>query len=288
MLLPTRPSPFSSWLRYVPNDLLSIARQETSSSAIRTNRSIWIIICVVLAVLLFVLVTLLVFRLLLRARRHSSVPVDNIENVTSPRRADRERLVFAYLPAQAPAIVRMQRLAKRAGLSPQELNSVAPAATYVRHSSNSSDIEENKSDDHVCAVCLEDMVDGSNTRRLPCGHCFDAEYVATAWCEQLALIVLNILTIPFLFFLSSCIEVWATKANRCPVCNASIIGEEELETLRLGRNDASEHIARQRRRRARGENGTFELAIVNEHNFLASESNASRSRTERNAVSGDL
>eukprot|EP00178_Gracilaria_changii_P020966 TRINITY_DN618_c0_g1_i2.p1 TRINITY_DN618_c0_g1~~TRINITY_DN618_c0_g1_i2.p1 ORF type:complete len:261 (-),score=36.41 TRINITY_DN618_c0_g1_i2:860-1642(-) len=260
MLLPTRPSPFSSWLRYVPNDLLSIARQETSSSAIRTNRSIWIIICVVLAVLLFVLVTLLVFRLLLRARRHSSVPVDNIENVTSPRRADRERLVFAYLPAQAPAIVRMQRLAKRAGLSPQELNSVAPAATYVRHSSNSSDIEENKSDDHVCAVCLEDMVDGSNTRRLPCGHCFDAD----------------------------CIEVWATKANRCPVCNASIIGEEELETLRLGRNDASEHIARQRRRRARGENGTFELAIVNEHNFLASESNASRSRTERNAVSGDL
>ncbi|KAI0563937.1 hypothetical protein FGB62_32g121 [Gracilaria domingensis] len=188
---------------------------------------------------------------MLRTRHLTATPLEDAENGGTARHADRERLVFAYLPAQAPAIVRMQRLAKKAGLSTQELNSVAPAKSYSRQASDSSHLDANKSDDHVCAVCLEDMVEGSKTRRLPCGHWFDAD----------------------------CIDVWATKANRCPVCNANIIDEEELERRRLGTVEAADQGVRQRRRRTRGENGTFEVAIVNEHNFLASEGNVSSSMT---------
>lgn len=61
-----------------------------------------------------------------------------------------------------------------------------------------------------------------------------------------------------------CIEEWASKANRCPVCNTPIIPDETLEKSRLSVLEGHDAIAstsliRQRRRRARGENGAFEL-----------------------------
>lgn len=62
----------------------------------------------------------------------------------------------------------------------------------------------------------------------------------------------------------SCIDVWASKANRCPVCNTPIISEEELEKRRLGVFEAVERNGRQRRRRTRGDNGTFELGLAAE------------------------
>lgn len=62
-----------------------------------------------------------------------------------------------------------------------------------------------------------------------------------------------------------CIEEWVTKANRCPVCNTHIVDEEQLREQRMavieGRLTSSPNNngQRQRRRRARGENGAFEL-----------------------------
>lgn len=142
------------------------------------KKPVWIIICIVLAVLLFVLLTFLVVRLILRMRRRSHPSHEEVEGDDPSRRADRERLVFAYFPTQAPAIVRMQRLAKKAGLLPTEINAVAPVTDYVKQSTSSSvDLTGNKGGYDVCAVCLEDMNEGSKTRRLPCGHWFDAEYV---------------------------------------------------------------------------------------------------------------
>lgn len=58
-----------------------------------------------------------------------------------------------------------------------------------------------------------------------------------------------------------CIEEWVSKANRCPVCNTSIVEEEELVRIRMaileGRDPHSN--TRQRCRRTRGDNGTFQL-----------------------------
>lgn len=69
-----------------------------------------------------------------------------------------------------------------------------------------------------------------------------------------------------------CIEEWVTKANRCPVCNSHVIDHNQLRQYRaaalqghpppslLSTSVTSPTIAvRQRRRRTRGENGTFHL-----------------------------
>ncbi|CAN8064988.1 unnamed protein product [Agarophyton chilense] len=250
MLFPTWRLSASPALYLMHSDLPSLSRQSES------NNPAWIIVCVVLAAMLFLVVTMLVIRFITRARQNPATLAEETESGITQRRADRERLVFAYLPAQAPAIVRMQRLAKKAGLSTQELDSVAPVSAYARKASDSSDLASNKSGDHVCAVCLEEMVDGSKTRRLPCGHWFDAD----------------------------CISVWATKANRCPVCNTKIIDEKELERSRLGSLETADHSTRQSGRRSRGGNAAFELAIVDEPNFLASVSNVPPSRMPPNLV----
>lgn len=153
---------------------LSAVTRKSSS----VDEPVWIIICVILAVLLLAVLTFLVIRLVLRMRRRSQHFQEEVEDEGPPQRADRERLVFAYFPTQAPAIVRMRRLVKKTGLLPVEINAVAPVTDYVKQSTSSStDLAGNKGGDDVCAVCLEDMSEGSRTRRLPCGHWFDAEYV---------------------------------------------------------------------------------------------------------------
>lgn len=64
-----------------------------------------------------------------------------------------------------------------------------------------------------------------------------------------------------------CIEEWTTKANRCPVCNTSIVDPQRLEKARIAiiNGETPPPITsplpadRQRRHRTRRQDGTFEL-----------------------------
>lgn len=169
-------------------------------------------------------------------------------------------------PNHPPAIIRIQRhIQSAAGLTLVELDAVAPETQFPEKLDSSpdhdasgaapddSDAEENEntdvyisqrmdsSHDVVCPVCLEDMRSNLNVRKLPCGH----------------------------FFHSACIQEWTSKANRCPVCTLPVVDQQQLEKSRLAmlNGETVEPIlsgsdlpsTRQRRRRTRGENGTFQL-----------------------------
>lgn len=117
-----------------------------------------------------------------------------------------------------PALARLQReLAKanaEGGLTKKEIDQAAPVTTYA-----------GQGEDLNCAICLEDIEAGSKIRTLPCGHIFDA----------------------------ACVENWVMRANRCPVCNASVVDkktEPEKESY-------SQPLRRARRHR--GSDGRFLL-----------------------------
>lgn len=168
-------------------------------------------------------------------------------------------------PNHPPAIIRIQRhLQSATGLSIVELDAVAPETEFPEKidaadpgdsggTRDDSDGDENESDgavinqrmdssqDVVCPVCLEDMRSNLQVRKLPCGH----------------------------FFHSACIQEWTSKANRCPVCTLPVVDQQQLEKSRLAmlNGETPEPLlsgpdlpaTRQRRRRTRGENGTFQL-----------------------------
>lgn len=137
----------------------------------------FIIVAVVVAVLaatifLFVLVRILIAR---RSGRFAAEHVD-----VAPRgESSRDHIVYAYFPAQAPAVVRMQRLAQSAGLTLQELSEVSPVIPFKRKAGGE---EEN-----TCAVCLEEMDADAKTRRMPCGHDFHAKYVVPCYIQTRSL-----------------------------------------------------------------------------------------------------
>lgn len=168
-------------------------------------------------------------------------------------------------PNHPPAIIRIQRhLQSATGLSIVELDAVAPETEFPEKidaadpgdsggTRDDSDGDENESggavisqrmdssQDVVCPVCLEDMRSNLQVRKLPCGH----------------------------FFHSACIQEWTSKANRCPVCTLPVVDQQQLEKSRLAmlNGETPEPLlsgpdlpaTRQRRRRTRGENGTFQL-----------------------------
>lgn len=129
-----------------------------------------------IALLIVLLIFLMVFRRLFLARREArlgtragtaSRPRTRSRTLPSPADPTRDRLIFAYFPTQAPAVVRMQRLAQTAGLSIQELSEVAPIVPFQT--------KDGGEEENTCAVCLEEMDSDSKTRRMPCGHDFDAK-----------------------------------------------------------------------------------------------------------------
>lgn len=144
----------------------------------------------------------------------------------TPVSRGRDAVVFSAFEPQPPAMVRMHRLTQAPGLTLVELNEAAPITPYK----NIVGEDDDDGEDNVCAVCLEEMDSDSKTRTMPCGHTFDAR----------------------------CIEEWATKANRCPVCNAHVVETDSLYRKRVavleGRSN-NNGGTRQRRRRLRGHNG---------------------------------
>lgn len=127
-----------------------------------------------------------------------------------------------------PSLVRLQRLATTTpGLSMQELDSVAPMQVY----------KEDEEKDVVCPICLDNLQVHDKIRRLPCGHPFHVH----------------------------CIDEWASKANRCPVCNVPIIADDVLHKQRLNALGGEDvpgvevSAVRGRRRRRRDRNGAFTL-----------------------------
>eukprot|EP00177_Eucheuma_denticulatum_P007192 GFKZ01013085.1.p1 GENE.GFKZ01013085.1~~GFKZ01013085.1.p1 ORF type:complete len:259 (+),score=28.98 GFKZ01013085.1:474-1250(+) len=132
---------------------------------------------------------------------------------------------------QPPALVRRQRLANLPGLTLTELSQVAPVSSFTPP----------PADPPTCPICLDDILPQSKVRTLPCNHTFHAQ----------------------------CIEEWASKANRCPVCNTPIIPDEQLHKTRLSAIEQpdpasvpSTTIIRQRRRRTRNDNGVFQLSTT--------------------------
>lgn len=249
---------------------------DSSTSEPGSGPTVTIVLIVLLVVILIIVALILLTYLRSYFKRRRSPSTSS----THMRTSSRTRIVLhssAQPPSApsllAPAIVRIQRHAVTAGLSLQELDSVAPVCTkeslatsnfqrtssqqsrhlqYHRQSVSQSDhqdepdenIQDNDSDatqDISCPICLEDMLPQSKVRRLPCQHTFHAE----------------------------CIEEWVTKANRCPVCNKHVIDPMQLQKSRTAAlqgvappplivsDSASYH--RYRRRRARGENGIFQL-----------------------------
>lgn len=135
-----------------------------------------------------------------------------------------------------PALARLQRaLAKGGGTTPAELDSVSPVEPFTPGPHD----DAGEGNEHVCAICLDEMPAGTKSRRLPCGHAFDAQ----------------------------CIEQWCAKANRCPICNASPVDAEELAMKRATRAASMLHEftgPRGRRRRERDPDGGggFRLTAV--------------------------
>lgn len=84
---------------------------------------------------------------------------------------------IANFPSPAPSLVRLQRMQQQNnGLSMDELDFAAPVKSYVSASDDNNRDKTGDNDD-ICAVCLEEMEKGTKTRRMPCGHVFDARYV---------------------------------------------------------------------------------------------------------------
>lgn len=168
-------------------------RQGGDKSSGGTHTTLIIVLCVVF--LLTITIFVFVFARVLVARRaaRQAGRGDASGHVASD--PARDRLVFAYFPTQAPAVVRMQRLAQTAGLSVQELSEVAPIVPFQK--------KEGGEEENTCSVCLDEMEAGSKTRRMPCGHDFDAKYVPTS--QNLIVVVCHsalpyhLLTLLFVF-----------------------------------------------------------------------------------------
>lgn len=132
-------------------------------------------------------------------------------------------------PDAAPALARLQRALAKAsvGATPLELDAVAPVIPF--------DPAAHEGADAVCAICLDEMESGAKTRKLPCGHIFDA----------------------------ICVEQWVAKANRCPICNSAPVDPDSLASKHTHRASdvMSGFVPRTRRRRERDPNGGFRLDI---------------------------
>lgn len=213
--------------------------------------------------------------------------------------ASRRRLRSSPLPyfnTQPPAVIRMQRAQNIPGLTLQELNLVAPVKPFLktRRESQIHDTDADHEEENACAVCLEEMKNDSIVREMPnCAHIFNTQYVINYYLisstNDIKIFNLNFTNhfmFPFsilsYFHVFSCIEEWATKANRCPVCNTNIIAEEKLEKMRAaireGRDPNAPPPPRQRRRRTRGPNGGYHLydageTVVNPEQVQALQSN---------------
>lgn len=145
--------------------LLSILSRQDSASPSGSGTPIALI--VVLAVVVVLVLTIFIFvltRVLLQRRAIArGAAADDLVAFDFPP----QPTALRYFPAQPPALVRRQRLAQTAGLSLDELGDVAPVMPFERR----------HDEEDTCAVCLEEMDGHSKTRRMPCGHAFDAKYV---------------------------------------------------------------------------------------------------------------
>lgn len=140
-------------------------------------------------------------------------------------------------PDAGPALARLQRALAKGGVgaTPAELDFVAPAAPF--------DKLIHEGEDGVCAICLDEMQPGAKVRTLPCSHTFDAP----------------------------CVEQWAAKANRCPICNAALVDAEALAMRRTSRATSmltEFGTPRGRRRRERDPDGSFRLAALPPRSLL--------------------
>lgn len=123
------------------------------------------LVAAVVGVIAIVCIFFLVYRFFFSRRRRQTNP--RVSESGAP--TENDYLMYAYLQTQPPSVARLHRLANADGLSARELNEAAPVKTFSKAS--------NASEDNVCAVCLEEMEAGTKTRKMPCGHEFDAKYV---------------------------------------------------------------------------------------------------------------
>lgn len=185
----------------------STAAPRPTPSAFAQSSRVWMGVGLffgVFAVFIFAMVVVLHFlrRRTLRARND---PAFSLRNAPPP---------FERAVPQPPTVARLQRRwASRSGITIEELDSVAPIRSFAPHkrhafnnqketpsevpvnvqvnamteavatdnanADNASESQESGSDalETTCAICLEEMEVGAKTRRLPCGHEFDARYV---------------------------------------------------------------------------------------------------------------
>ena len=158
--------------------------------------TVWAVpVCISLAAFLFALgIGIFYLHRWIRARR-GRAPYEHSFGARMPAVANQ-----GLETPTAPVVARMQRRwAKGAGLTLEELDSVAPIRPFERRSNAErfapSDAPTGTADaaagseaasesidtasavdemETTCAICLEEMTVGCKTRRLPCGHEFDA------------------------------------------------------------------------------------------------------------------
>jgi hypothetical protein len=89
------------------------------------------------------------------------------------------------------------------GMSPVQLNSSCPEASYLTSDAEailaeelSTPFVERTTSNIDCAVCQEHFQDGENVRRLPCNHQFH----------------------------TACVDPWLQMHARCPLCNSQMPG----------------------------------------------------------------
>lgn len=123
------------------------------------------LVIIVPAILLGLVLTIVIFFLIrtLCYRRH----LRNLNPTLQPTNSSLPSHQATYSSPQSPAFVRLQRLAQTSGLTVSELSHVAPVTPF----------EKQQGEENTCPVCLDDMHQESKTRRLPCRHAFDAQYV---------------------------------------------------------------------------------------------------------------
>ena len=203
--------------------LSSIRQNGNNESSPGSNKNITILIIVLSCVTAVgILVPVVCFlRLWATRRRREALATTDMDTTTQTSRSP--------LEPQNPSMVRLQRLAHTPGLTTEELDEIAPIVPHTKSPKSGTGEEQ----DSVCPICLEEMEIDSKTRRLPCSHVFDAR----------------------------CIEEWAAKANRCPVCNVEIWNMEKLYKIRItaiqGRVMPAD--GSRRRRRVRSTNGRIAL-----------------------------
>ena len=90
------------------------------------------------------------------------------------------------------------------GMSPVQISSSIPEASYVTSDAETAVREESRpfnlrvTSNVDCAVCQERFVDGETIRRLPCNHSFH----------------------------SACVDPWLVLHARCPLCNSQMPGTQ--------------------------------------------------------------